>query len=116
MAAKALRTPVLIAHDSGAQYATSGNMNPVEIAGDGSEGLFGLFRAAGAVPDVAFLDHMKLEELKRTKSSCGNRRGTCPRPRARSSRGTYGAAGRWFGSGARTVVSTRAFTRTSSRR
>ncbi len=64
MATKELHAPVLIAHDSHAQYNGVGPEDALKIASTDSAALYGLFREAGATPEVAFVDAMNLSELE----------------------------------------------------
>ena len=64
MSTKELSSPVLIAHDSHAQYNGAGSEDALKIASTDSAALYGLFREAGATPEVAFVDAMSLSELE----------------------------------------------------
>lgn len=59
-----LFAPVLIAHSSDHQYSLPDLADALKINADYSAGLFGLFREAGALPKVAFIDEMSAEDLR----------------------------------------------------
>lgn len=65
MTTKTVHAPVLIARDSNSQYNGAGPEDALKIASTDSAALFGLFREAGANPDVAFVDAMSDAELKK---------------------------------------------------
>ncbi len=56
---------VLIARDTTALYQIPGEPDAAAVASFDSGALFGVLRAAGAVPDVAFVDRMSDHELAR---------------------------------------------------
>jgi hypothetical protein len=60
-----VRASVLIAHDNWTQYQQPGRPEAAQAASTDSGGLFGLFRAAGALPDLGFVDRMDAQSLGR---------------------------------------------------
>ena len=60
-----LRAPILIAHDTWTQYQLPGRENAAQAASTDSGALFGLFRAAGGLPDLGFIDQMDAATLAR---------------------------------------------------
>ena len=56
---------VLLAHDTSTQYPTPQSTEAMDIASTQSAALFGLFREAGAEPDIGFLDRMKSADVAR---------------------------------------------------
>ncbi len=60
-------SPVLLAHDSGAQYPVPGGPDAISIGSTDSAALFGLLREAGAWPQIGYLENMSLGDLKRFK-------------------------------------------------
>jgi hypothetical protein len=56
--------PILIAHDAWTQYQVPGRIDAAQAASTDSGALFGLFRAAGALPDLGFIDRMSISTLQ----------------------------------------------------
>ena len=60
-----MTAPVLIAHDDWTQYQLPGREDAAQAASTDSGALFGLFRAAGALPELGFIDKMDATTLQR---------------------------------------------------
>ncbi len=60
-----LPSEVLLAHDGAAQYPLDPAADTLERVSTGEAALFGLFREAGVTPEVAYLDALTPQELKR---------------------------------------------------
>jgi hypothetical protein len=61
-----VRAPVLVLHDDDTQYSVPnapGTDEAARIAAEDTAGVFGLFRAAGALPAAGFVDRMGAAEL-----------------------------------------------------
>ena len=56
---------VLIAHDTSTQYPLPGMTDALKNSSSDSAALFGFFREADFLPQVAFLDRMSREELQK---------------------------------------------------
>jgi hypothetical protein len=65
MDSELVTAPVLIAHDTTAQYPWPGaTIDAVSAASDDSAALYGAFREAGAVPEVRYLKNLYSSELQ----------------------------------------------------
>ncbi len=97
---RASRSPILIAHDSEAQYPLRG-INAVKKASFDSGALFGLLREAGYLPEVAYLDRMGDEELMKFKAIFWDHPGYLPEKSERALRRFLSLGGWvvWMGQG-----------------